>query len=161
MFTGRVSEVGTIAAVGAAGSGICLTLVGPETARHLSPGGSVAVAGVRLTVTSVDESCFTAEIGAETQARSSLRLPLVGRAVNLELPLKTGDPLDGHLVQGHVEGTARVISRRPAAGVEYVWLRPNKRVIHDIVQKGSIAVDGVSLTVSTALAILKLVLGAR
>lgn len=139
--------MGVVVAARSVGEGITLTVRGPETAGRLRPGGSVAVAGVRLTVASVEDDCFEVQIGAETAARTSLRGELVGRPVNLELPLVAGDPLDGHLVQGHVEGTARLISRRHAPGAQYLWLRPNRRLIREVIAKGSIAVDGVSLTV--------------
>lgn len=114
---------------------------------RLRPGGSVAVAGVCFTAVTVEGDHFRVLAGAETQARSTLRSPIEGRRVNLELPLRAGDPLDGHLVQGHVEGTARVVSRRRVGGVAYVWFRPNKRLIRELAPKGSVAVDGVSLTV--------------
>jgi 3,4-dihydroxy 2-butanone 4-phosphate synthase/3,4-dihydroxy 2-butanone 4-phosphate synthase/GTP cyclohydrolase II len=147
VFTGRVSEIGTIAAVQHSDAEIVLAIHGPATARRLEVGGSVAVAGIRLTVVAVEDEHFSVLVGSETQSRTTLRSPTVGRVMNLELPLLAGDPLDGHLVQGHVEGTAKVVSRRPAAGAQYVWFRPNKRLIRAIVPKGSVAVDGVSLTV--------------
>jgi 3,4-dihydroxy 2-butanone 4-phosphate synthase/3,4-dihydroxy 2-butanone 4-phosphate synthase/GTP cyclohydrolase II len=130
-----------------ADAGIALVIRGQATARQLTPGGSVAVAGIRLTVVAVDGDTFSVLAGSETLARTTLRSARAGRPVNLELPLRAGDPLDGHLVQGHVEGTAKVVTRREAAGAQYVWFRPNKRLIREIVPKGSVAVDGVSLTV--------------
>jgi 3,4-dihydroxy 2-butanone 4-phosphate synthase/3,4-dihydroxy 2-butanone 4-phosphate synthase/GTP cyclohydrolase II len=90
---------------------------------------------------------FSVLVGAESAARTTLGEPSEARPVNLELPLKAGDPLDGHLVQGHVDGTATVAAVRRAGGVDYLWFRPNKRLIHEVVPKGSVAVDGVSLTV--------------
>jgi len=147
VFTGRVSEVGVVASAQSTHDGTCLIVRGPETTQRLRPGGSVAVAGVRLTVVSVEDSSFGVVVSAETAARTTLRGTLVGRQVNLELPLRAGDPLDGHLVQGHVQGTARLVSRREAPGAQFVWFRPNKRLIHEVIAKGSIAVDGVSLTV--------------
>jgi 3,4-dihydroxy 2-butanone 4-phosphate synthase/3,4-dihydroxy 2-butanone 4-phosphate synthase/GTP cyclohydrolase II len=95
----------------------------------------------------VGEGAFSVLVGDETESRTTLREGIGGQPVNLELPLRAGDPLDGHLVQGHVEGTARLVSRRRVGGVEYVWFRPNKRLIQDVAAKGSVAVDGVSLTV--------------
>ena len=148
MFTGRVSEVGVVVAARSTGDGTQLVIRGEETARHLGPGGSVAVAGVRLTAVEVDGDCFGAVVGAETAARTTLRSMTIGRGVNLELPLRAGDPLDGHLVQGLVEGTARLVSRRDVPGAQYVWFRPSRRLIREIIAKGSIAVDGVSLTVA-------------
>ena len=147
MFTGRISEIGVVVAARATDEGTHLVVRGAETARALSPGGSVAVAGVRLTVTDVADDGFGAIVGAETAARTTLRGELVGRRVNLEVPLRAGDPLDGHLVQGHVEGTARLTARREVAGTLFVWFRPNRRLIREIVARGSVAVDGVSLNV--------------
>lgn len=147
MFNGLVSDIGTVAAEQRTEEGLLLTIHAPATAARLRPGGSVAVAGVCLTAVGVDEERFSVVVGAESEARSSLRASGDGRRVNLELPLRAGDPLDGHLVQGHVEGTARVVSRRRANGVELIWFRPNKRLIAEVMAKGSVAVDGVSLTV--------------
>ena len=147
MFTGRVSEVGVILSARSADEGINLIVRGPETARMLRPGGSVAVAGVRLTVVGVEGDRFGVSVGAETAARTTLRGALLDRPVNLERPLRAGDPLDGHLVQGHVEGTARLASRRDVSGTRFVWFRPNKRLIREVVTRGSIAVDGVSLNI--------------
>src|SRR5215212_4761952 len=147
VFSGTVSEVGVIQSGQRTEEGVLLTVHAPETAARLVAGGSVAVDGASLTAVAVEGELFQVLVGAETEARTSLRPPLEGRRVNLELPLRAGDPIDGHLVQGHVEGTARLVSRRRVGGVDYVWFRPNKRLIQEIVPKGSVTVDGVSLTV--------------
>lgn len=147
MFGGLISDVGVIRAAQRTEQGLLLTVHAPGVAKRLAAGGSVAVMGACLTVVAVEEGAFSVLVGAETESRTTLREGLEGQPVNLELPLRAGDPLDGHLVQGHVDGTARLVSRRRAGGVEYVWLRPNKRLIQDVVPKGSVAVDGVSLTV--------------
>ena len=147
MFSGLVSEVGRILSGQRTEEGVLLTVHAPETAARLRPGGSVSVDGACLTAIAVEGDRFQVLVGAETEGRTSLRPPLEGLHVNLELPLRAGDPLDGHIVQGHVEGTARLVSRRRVGGVDYVWFRPNKRLIQEIVPKGSVAVDGVSLTV--------------
>ncbi|HEY7295201.1 MAG TPA: riboflavin synthase [Dehalococcoidia bacterium] len=147
MYSGLISELGTVKAAHETEEGLLLTVLAPATAARLRPMGSVAIAGTCLTVLGVEGEQFSVLVGAESAVRTTLRPPLAGRRVNLELPLRAGDPLDGHLVQGHVDGTAAVVSRRREGGVEYVWFRPNKRLIHAIVSKGSVAVDGVSLTV--------------
>jgi 3,4-dihydroxy 2-butanone 4-phosphate synthase len=147
MYSGLIAEVGLVRTAPVTEEGILLTVEAPGIAARLKPGGSFSVDGVCLTAVSVDEHSFSGLVGAESQSRSTLRGDLSGHPVNLELPLRAGDPLDGHLVQGHVEGTAKLISRRRVGGVDYVWFRPNKRLIHEIVAKGSVAVDGVSLTV--------------
>jgi len=147
VYSGLISELGIVETGRETEEGLLLTVLAPETAARLRPMGSVAVAGACLTVLACDGERFGVLVGAESAARTTLRPPLDGRRVNLELPLRAGDPLDGHLVQGHVDGMAAVVSRRREGGVEYVWFRPNKRLLRAIVPKGSIAVDGVSLTV--------------
>ncbi|MGH2604054.1 MAG: riboflavin synthase, partial [Dehalococcoidia bacterium] len=147
MYSGLISDIGIVRSAQPTEQGLLLTVHAPGVAKRLRPMGSVAVSGVCLTVVEVDDGSFNVLVGAESELRSTLRSLTEGRPVNLELPLRAGDPLDGHIVQGHVDGTARVVSRRRVQGVEYVWFRPNKRIIQEIVPKGSVAVDGVSLTV--------------
>lgn len=147
MFTGLVSEIGTVVSARHMQEGLLLTVHAPAAAGRLRPGGSVAVSGVCLTVETVEGERFTVLAMGETELRTTLRAGIAGRQVNLELPLRAGDPLDGHIVQGHVDGVARVVNRRRSGNIDYVWFRPNKRVLADIVPKGSVAVDGVSLTV--------------
>ena len=147
MFTGLVSGIGTVESARRTEDGLLLTVHAPEAAERVRPGGSVAISGVCLTVEMVEGERFTALAVGETELRTTLRAGMEGQQVNLELPLRAGDPLDGHIVQGHVDGVAKVISRRRGGNIDYVWFRPNKRVIEDIVPKGSVAVDGVSLTV--------------
>jgi 3,4-dihydroxy 2-butanone 4-phosphate synthase/3,4-dihydroxy 2-butanone 4-phosphate synthase/GTP cyclohydrolase II len=149
MFSGRITEVGTVVETGSR-----LVVDAPKTAAGLSPGGSVNVSGTRLSAVRVDQAAgrFEAEISAETATRSALADVVVGARVNLELPLRVGDPLDGHLVQGHTDAigkVARIDSER--SGGRRVWIRPPKRFIDEIVAKGSVAVDGVSLTVAEVL----------
>jgi 3,4-dihydroxy 2-butanone 4-phosphate synthase len=147
VYSGLVSDIGIVRMGRLTEQGLLLTVHAPGVAKRLRPMGSVAVAGTCLTAVTVEDGSFSVLVGAETESRTTLRPPIDGRPVNLELPLRAGDPLDGHLVQGHIDGTAKVVSRRQVQGVEYVWFRPNKRLIHDIIPKGSVAVDGVSLTV--------------
>jgi 3,4-dihydroxy 2-butanone 4-phosphate synthase len=149
MFSGRITEVGTVVETGSR-----LVVDAPKTAAGLSPGGSVNVSGTRLSAVRVDQAAgrFEAEISAETATRSALADVVAGARVNLELPLRVGDPLDGHLVQGHTDAigkVARIDSER--SGGRRVWIRPPKRFIDEIVAKGSVAVDGVSLTVAEVL----------
>jgi 3,4-dihydroxy 2-butanone 4-phosphate synthase len=147
MYSGLISEVGMVGAAQHTEEGLLLSVWAPDTAARLKAGGSVAVAGVCLTAVQVEGDAFGVLVGAASESRTTLRGAVHGRPVNLELPLRAGDPLDGHLVQGHVEGAAKLISRRRVGGVEYVWFHPNKRLLHAIVPKGSVAVDGVSLAV--------------
>lgn len=147
MFSGTITAVGQVVSARRTEEGLLLTVQAAAIAAGLRPGGSVAVAGVRLTAVAVAGDQFSVLAGAETEERTTLQPAIDGGRVNLELPLRVGDPLDGHLVQGHVEGTARVVTVRRTGGVDYVWFRPNKRLIQLIVPKGAVAVDGVSLTV--------------
>ncbi len=114
----------------------------------MSPGDSVAVNGVCLTLTGIADHTFTADVMGETLARSGLGMLVPGAPVNLEQSVRLADRLGGHLVQGHVDATATVISRTPAAHWELVRIGLPARISRYVAEKGSIAVDGVSLTVS-------------
>ena len=150
MYSGRITEIGTVTET-------CPRLVieAPKTAAGLSAGGSVNVNGSRLSAVLVDEHTgrFGVEISAETATRSILAELAVGARVNLELPLRVGDALDGHLVQGHTDAVGKVAKIDAERGGSLrVWIRPPKRFLDEIVAKGSVAVDGVSLTVAEVLA---------
>jgi len=149
MYSGRITEVGTVVETGSR-----LIIDAPKTAAGLSAGGSVNISGTRLTAVRVDQPAgrFEAEVSPETANRSALADLTPGGQVNLELPLRVGDPLDGHLVQGHVDAIGKVtrVDREPA-GARRVWIRPPKRFIDELAAKGSVAVDGVSLTVAEVL----------
>ena len=144
MFTGIVSGVGKVVEAGPGRLGI---QHGPTT-KQLRPGGSVAVNGCCLTVVGKHGTAFYADVVPETLRRSNLGRLAEGRPVNLELPLAANGVLDGHLVQGHVDATARIKSVKTVArGSEVViQLPPGLRSL--VVEKGSIAVDGMSLTVA-------------
>jgi 3,4-dihydroxy 2-butanone 4-phosphate synthase len=144
MFTGRIAEVGTVA-----DAGRVLAIEAPKTAGSLSVGGSVNVDGACLSAVEVGESWFRVEVSPETVNRSTLAGLGRGDRVNLELPLRVGDPLDGHLVQGHVDAVGKVtLVNEEAAGGRRVWIRPPRRFLDDIVAKGFIALEGVSVTVA-------------
>ena len=148
MFNGCITEVGTVA-----GTSDGLMIDGPKTAGRLRIGGSVCVNGVCLSATDVGEGWFRADVSAETSRRSTLPDLTPGDGVNLEAPLRVGDALDGHLVQGHVDAIGRVArldDDGPAAG-RRVWIRPPKRFLEQVVAKASVAVDGVSLTIAEVL----------
>jgi 3,4-dihydroxy 2-butanone 4-phosphate synthase len=144
VFTGRISEVGAIVELDDDG----VAVAAPKTAAGLRPGGSVAVSGVCLTATHVDEDGFRAALVGETRRRSVAGEWRPADPVNLELPLRAGDPLDGHLVQGHVDAVGKVMAGREDGPGQRVWIRPPTRFLGEIVAKGSVAVDGVSLTVA-------------
>jgi riboflavin synthase alpha subunit len=150
MFSGRITETGTVLEAGPR-----LVVEAPKTTAGLSAGSSVNVGGTCLTAAKVDRAAgsFTVEISAETARRSALGDLAPGSGVNLELPLRVGDALDGHLVQGHTDAVGKVARvEAESGGCLRVWIRPPKRFLDEIVAKGSVAVDGVSLTVAEVLA---------
>ena len=148
MFTGLVMDLGEVTAVEDTGDGVRLhvrTTLTPE----VSPGDSVAVNGVCLTATRVDDEAFAADVMHETLDRSSLGSAREGARVNVELPLRASDRLGGHVVQGHVDGTGRVAGIEQDGFARRVRIEPeDEGLLRYVVEKGSIAVDGVSLTVA-------------
>jgi riboflavin synthase len=148
MFTGLVAGTGAVESLERADDGLRLR-VRTDLAGELRPGDSVAVNGVCLTAVDADAAGFSAEVTAETLRRSSLGPLTVGDQVNLELPLRAGDRLGGHMVQGHVDGTGRIDAVREDGFARVVRIGAPPAVLRYVVEKGSIAVDGVSLTVSS------------
>jgi riboflavin synthase len=149
MFTGIVETTGTVAALAAgAGGGARLEVAAPWPAGELELGGSVAVNGCCLTVAEVTAAGFAADLHPETLARTALGGLTPGARVNLERPLPLGGRLGGHLVQGHVDGVGRVIDRAPVAGGEELRVELPAGLRRYLVEKGSVTVDGVSLTVA-------------
>jgi riboflavin synthase len=147
VFTGLVAGTGTVESLEHDGAGVRLR-VRSELAGELGPGDSVAVNGVCLTAVEPDGTGFSADVMDETLRRSSLGPLGTGDAVNLELPLRAGDRLGGHIVQGHVDGTGEVDSVREEGRSRVVRIAAPVELLRYVVEKGSIAVDGVSLTVS-------------
>ncbi|MGH2763909.1 MAG: riboflavin synthase [Thermoleophilaceae bacterium] len=143
VFTGLVSATGMVAEIDANHLRI---EVQPHDA--LAEGASIAINGVCLTVVEIDDEGFEVDVMAETLRRSSLGALTDGDRVNLEMPLRVGDPLDGHVVQGHVDGTGTVAGVRDEGVSRVVRIEAAPDLLRYVVQKGSIAVDGVSLTVS-------------
>ena len=150
MFTGIVEGTGTVAALAVAdgGGGARLEVEAPFLAGDLRLGESVAVNGCCLTVAEPTPGGFAADLVAETLRRTTLGGLAAGDAVNLERPLALGGRLGGHLVQGHVDGVARVLERKPVGEGEEVRVELPPDLERYVVEKGSIAVDGVSLTVA-------------
>ena len=147
MFTGLVEATGTVAAVEAVAGGTRLSVATP-LAGQLADGDSVAVNGVCLTARGAGADSFAADVMAETLRRSSLGPLGVGDSVNLELPLRAGGRLGGHVVQGHVDGVGTVDSTRDEGFARVVRVAAAEQLLRYVVEKGSIAIDGVSLTVS-------------
>ena len=148
MFTGLVADLGTVSDVVATADGVRLQ-VATSLAAELSEGDSVAVNGVCLTAVSADAEAFTAEVMNETLRRSSLAEVSAGGRVNLELPLRAQDRLGGHVVQGHVDGVGAVSGVEDDGFARVVTIDAPPELLRYVVEKGSIAVDGVSLTVSS------------
>ena len=147
MFTGLVADLGTVTAVDSTPEGVRLN-VKTTLAGELTEGDSVAVNGVCLTATAIADGVFAADVMHESLRRSSLAEIAEGSEVNLELPLRASDRLGGHVVQGHVDGVAVVRETREDGFARVVTFDAPAELLRYVVEKGSIAVDGVSLTVS-------------
>ncbi|QFQ95926.1 riboflavin synthase [Streptomyces phaeolivaceus] len=150
MFTGIVEELGEVTAVERLGDSSRFRLRGPVVTQGAKHGDSIAVNGVCLTVVEHEDDWFTADVMAESLERSSLGALGVGSRVNLERPMAVGDRLGGHIVQGHVDGTGEVIERKPSENWEIVKISLPADLTRYVVEKGSITVDGISLTVVDA-----------
>jgi riboflavin synthase len=150
VFTGIVEELGEVTAVENLGDASRFRLRGPVVTQGAKHGDSIAVNGVCLTVVEHEDDWFTADVMAETLDRSSLGALTVGSRVNLERPMAVGERLGGHIVQGHVDGTGQVIERKPSENWEIVKISLPADLTRYVVEKGSITVDGISLTVVEA-----------
>jgi riboflavin synthase len=148
MFTGLVADKGTVTAVDATGGGVRLA-VETALAPEIAEGDSVAVNGVCLTATAITDGRFTADVMHETLRRSSLAEVAEGAEVNLELPLRASDRLGGHVVQGHVDGLGTIRDIREDGFSRMVEIAAPAETLRYVVEKGSIAVDGISLTVAS------------
>ncbi len=148
MFTGIVEEVGSLAAREDAGDAAVLRIRARRVLEDVALGDSIAVNGVCLTVTGTDGEEWTTDVMAETLRRSSLGALADGDPVNLERAVTAHTRLGGHMVQGHVDGVGRVVSRTPGEHWEVVRVAVPPQLARYVVEKGSITVDGVSLTVS-------------
>ena len=167
MFTGLIQEVGSIAAMEQRGATRQVTVTAPQTSRTLHVGDSIAVSGVCLTAVKIDAGkSFAADLAQETLRRTSLSRIARGARVNLELPMRSGEPLGGHIVQGHVDGVGQFIAlvraaegaannakrikeREPSEQSDW-WLRIRipAELTRYVVEKGSITIEGISLTVA-------------
>ena len=148
MFTGIVEELGEVVSVEHLAGAARLTVRGPRVTADVAHGDSIAVNGVCLTVTAASESAFTADVMAETLNRSALGALEPGSPVNLERSLRVGDRLGGHMVAGHVDGVGLVVSRVASEHWDVVRIAHPPGLRRYLVEKGSVAVDGDSLTVS-------------
>jgi riboflavin synthase len=150
LFTGIVEGTGTVEAVERRGDVLVVRVAAGAALRGLSPGGSVSVAGCCLTAVSVEGGGFVCELTEETLRRTAFEERLrPGALVNLERPLRADGRFDGHIVQGHVDGVGRIRGLRRTGGSAELAVTPPAELLRYLVAKGSVAVDGISLTVAS------------
>lgn len=147
MFTGIVQTTGVVRSIQRGSDGIRLVVDAPDLTRPIPDGASTCVSGVCLTVAHSDAVRIAFDVVPETLARSTLGAWSPGRRVNLEPSLRAGDPMDGHIVQGHVDGTARVSAISGGEGGLWTFTT-DSALMPFVIPKGSIAIDGVSLTIA-------------
>ena len=150
MFTGIIEEVGTIGSIRRGGKSIALEVQANRVLDGTRVGDSIAVDGVCLTVTALHEQSFTADVMPETVKRTTLNHLKHGSKINLERALRLSDRLGGHLVSGHIDGIGRIVERRREENAEWFRIDAGQEVLRYVVGKGSVAIDGISLTVVKA-----------
>ena len=151
MFTGLVEEVGTIRSIDERGGNHRITIQAPQSARELKEGNSIAVSGVCLTALDIKPDTFCADLAKETWTRTSFSRITEGAQVNLELPLRVDARMGGHIVQGHVDGTGKLIGLESIANADDFWLHVEVPADLEkyLVFKGSVALEGISLTIAS------------
>ncbi len=148
MFTGLIRELGTVASIDGGTDGVRLEIEAPTTAANAAIGDSVAISGVCLTVVAVDGARLAFDAVPETLSRSSLDRLAAGDRVNLEPAVRAGEALGGHYVQGHVDGVGTVRAVEPEGSGKRIWVDAPPDYLRYVVDKGSVAVEGASLTVA-------------
>lgn len=148
MFTGIIEEVGTIKDIKKGIKSAVLTIQGDVVTEKTKVGDSIAVNGVCLTVTSLSQNIFTADVMAETMRRTSLGLLSKGSRVNLERAMAADGRFGGHIVSGHIDGTGRISDFTREDNAVWVTISADSGILRYIIEKGSIAIDGISLTVA-------------
>jgi riboflavin synthase len=150
MFTGLVEEVGTVVSIVENGGNHRITVKAPQSAKELHQGNSIAVSGVCLTALDIEPDTFCADLAKETWTRTSFSRITEGAQVNLELPLKVDARMGGHIVQGHVDGTGKLIGLEPIPNANDFWMHIEipEDLEKYVVFKGSISIEGISLTVA-------------
>ncbi len=148
MFTGIIEELGKVAAIEKQPDAIRLTIECKEVLSDLKRGDSISCSGTCLTAIEIDERGFTADVMLETIRRSSLDGVKLGDPINLERPMNAATRFGGHIVQGHVDGVGEVVSREKSDNWDWVKIRLPKELMKYVVHKGSITLDGISLTVN-------------
>jgi riboflavin synthase len=148
LFTGIIEHLGSVASIQTSPDGARLSICAPEAAEELGEGDSIAVNGACLTKVGGDRETFLVDVSPETLKKTGLGSLRSGDHVNLELAMKLGDRLGGHMVSGHVDAVGRVADRRPEGDSEIVTIQAPPEIMRYVVPKGSVAVDGISLTVA-------------
>ena len=148
MFTGLIEEIGTIESVKKGPKSATISIRAKKILEDMVPGDSIATNGVCLTVTSFTPDSFEVDVMAETMRKSNLNSLSPGNKVNLERALKLGDRLGGHIVSGHIDGTGTIEGFRQEDNAIWVSITAPPDILKYIINKGSIAVDGISLTVA-------------
>ena len=148
MFTGIVEGLGKVKRLTMKGADAVLEIEAGISLTDVSIGDSIAVNGACLTVTSINQQNFQADVSAETLARTTLKLLQAGHKVNLEKSLRVGGFVGGHFVLGHVDATCRILSQAQKSGSLILAVEMNESIARYIVEKGSVAIDGISLTVN-------------
>ncbi|MFO7985812.1 MAG: riboflavin synthase [Desulfatiglandaceae bacterium] len=149
MFTGLIEGIGTVRGIRRSGGDASITIVPPSYMVDFKVGESIAVNGVCLTVTGTGVAIFTADVSMETLARTTLGELEPSQRVNLERALRLTDRLGGHLVSGHVDGIGRISSKKQRAASWWFRIHVDESISRYMIEKGSIAVDGISLTINT------------
>lgn len=148
MFTGLVEEIGVIGSVSKTAKSARITIKAKDVLHDLKIGDSVSTNGVCLTVTEFGTSWFTVDVMAETMRHSSLDFAKIGTSVNLERALRLGDRMGGHIVSGHVDGLGTISQIEQEENASWLSITASSSLLHYIIHKGSVAIDGVSLTVA-------------
>lgn len=148
MFTGLIEEIGSIKSIKRGGKSIRLTVSARKIMDDVKLGDSIATNGICLTVISFDSTGFSADVMPETMSRTSFEQLSAGSRVNLERALRVGDRLGGHMVSGHVDGLGEVVAKEEDDNAIWVSIAAPKNILKYVVEKGSVAIDGISLTVA-------------
>ena len=148
MFTGIIEGLGTVSAVRPSGEGKKLTIDADFSLEGSKIGDSISVSGACLTAVVIDGSRFSVDVSPETLARSTFNKVRIGDRVNLERALRLSDRLDGHLVSGHIDGTGTIAGRETKSNAVIVEIEAPELICRYMIEKGSVAIDGISLTIN-------------
>lgn len=146
MFTGIIEEIGTLKAIKKGPKSAALTIHAKKVLDHTKLGDSISTDGVCLTVVKLDHDTFTVDVMNETIKRSNIDMLKVGSRLNLERALRASDRLGGHIVSGHIDGTGVIVEKTPLDIATIIRVNTSKHLLKYMIKKGSIAIDGISLT---------------